>query len=246
MGRRKIEIEDDDDDLDDGGQPSGYVETPAAWESHPVAKQVQSVLDGLEAPPIDRATRSTLQRYLWRRQKHGDLFRDEWGSDGRGYITVLIRTILESEGNGPDALIDPIVSAVSSCMEPRWTEMGLKWIEAYDSIPLRALLQALRDLDAFEERDLSSHLSVAIRNRLRKILGPSVLPKPEPVKVKPRPKMVRPAGISEQSWNEVIALRKSQRSKTANFMEADNDRSRYKSTLGRRIELDYVDMSAQE
>jgi hypothetical protein len=127
--KRKAEVDDDDDD----GPPPGYVITPPAWESAPVAKQVQDILDAVDAPSVDKETRSTLQRYLWRRQKHGDMFRDGWGSDGRGYVTVLLRTILESDGNR-DALIEPVVVAVSSCMRPEWTNRGLAWIEAFDRL----------------------------------------------------------------------------------------------------------------
>jgi hypothetical protein len=38
-----------------------------------------------------------------------------FGTDGREHVIFLLRTILESEGNG-DALIVPIVGAVHSCM----------------------------------------------------------------------------------------------------------------------------------
>jgi hypothetical protein len=181
MGRKR---EDDDDDLP---PPAGYVASPPAWESEPVAKQVQSVLDGLEAPPIDRATRSTLQRYLYRRQRHGDLFRDECGSDGRGYITLLVRAIVESEGN-QDALIEPVVVAVASCMRPIWTSR-FEWISAFDQIPLVDTLNKLRDLDLFDERELAHYYSVSIKLKLWKIFGPDQVPKPAPAKVKREPKL---------------------------------------------------------
>jgi hypothetical protein len=40
-----------------------------------------------------------------------------FGGDGRGHVTLLLRTILESNGN-EDALIEPIVSAVELAMRP--------------------------------------------------------------------------------------------------------------------------------
>src|SRR5665811_1714515 len=90
----------DDDDEDDLPPPVGSVEPPPAWDCKPIAKQVQAVLDAVEAPQIDRETRLTLQRYLYRRNRYGAAFHgDDFGTDGRGYITLLCRTILESEGN---------------------------------------------------------------------------------------------------------------------------------------------------
>jgi hypothetical protein len=182
--KRKAEFDEDDDD----GPPPGYVITPPAWEAPPVAKQVQEILDAVEAPPVDKETRSTLQRYLWRRQRHGDLFRDEWGNDGRGYITLLLRTILESEGNG-DSLIEPVVVAVSSCMRPIWVNRGLDWIAAFDQIPLVGTLNKLRDLDLFDKNELAHYYALSIRRRLWKLFGPDAAP--EAPKVKQPPKQPR-------------------------------------------------------
>jgi hypothetical protein len=112
----------------------------------------------------------------------------KFGTEGRGHVTLLIRTILESEGN-QDALIEPIVSAVASCMRPEWTGLGLKWIESFDKIPLRAILETMRSLDLFSETSLGHYLSIALRNKLFNILGPAAMPNPaKPVKAKARPK----------------------------------------------------------
>jgi hypothetical protein len=194
----------DDDDHDDLPPPPNSVEKPPAWDCKPIAKQVQAVLDAVEAPQIDRETRLTLQRYLYRRNKYGAMFRDDFGTDGRGYITLLLRTILESDGN-QDALIEPIVSAVASSMRPIWVRRGLEWIAAFDRIPLMDILNKLRELDLFTEKELEQHYAIGIERRLWRIFGPDVVP--EPVKVKSRPKLTRPSGISEQSWNDVLALR---------------------------------------
>jgi hypothetical protein len=163
IGRPRL-VEDDDDDLDDLPPPPGRVEPPPAWDCKPIAKQVQAVLDAVEAPPIDKETRLTLQRYLYRRNRYGAMFRDDddFGADGRGYITLLLRTILESEGN-QDAVIEPIVSAVASSMRPIWVRRGLEWIAAFDRIPLMDILNKLRELDLFTEKELEA----ALRDRHR-------------------------------------------------------------------------------
>jgi hypothetical protein len=205
MGRPP-RLVDDDDDLDDLPPPPDSFEKPPAWDCKPIARQVQAVLDAVEAPPIDKETRLTLQRYLYRRNRYGAMFRDDdFGTDGRGYITMLLRTILESEGN-QDALIEPVVVAVSSCMRPIWVNRGLDWIAAFDQIPLVGILNKLRDLDLFDNNELTHFFELSIRRSLWKIFGQDEVP--EPVKVKPRPKLTRPSGISEQSWNDVLALRK--------------------------------------
>ena len=81
----------------------------------------------VEAPPVDADVRLTLQRHYDRREIFGE--------DGRGHVTLLLRTILEL-ANGAAALVEPIVSAISLCMKPQWTNKGLAWIEAWDAIPM--------------------------------------------------------------------------------------------------------------
>ncbi|SHJ97272.1 hypothetical protein SAMN05444159_2053 [Bradyrhizobium lablabi] len=87
-------------------------------------------------------------------------------------MTLLIRTILESEGN-QDALIEPIVSAVALCMLPEWTTKGLAWIEAFDKIPLTAIMRTMRGLDLFSEKTLWHYYAIALRNKLAAILEPT-------------------------------------------------------------------------
>src|ERR1035437_9082005 len=72
------------------------------WERDRFARQVREILDAVEAPPVDARVRLTFQKMLYRA--------DQFGTDGRGDITLLIRTIMESEGNGAAALVEPIVS----------------------------------------------------------------------------------------------------------------------------------------
>jgi hypothetical protein len=57
--------------------------------------------------------------------------------------------------------------------EPR----GLAWIEAFDHVPLMALLQTMVDLELFRPSTIGHYLFLALRNRLRKVF--------EPPKVKP-------------------------------------------------------------
>jgi hypothetical protein len=149
--------------------PSEELATATATPDKPKRKHrphMRTVRRRLEGRPSGRCSlRLTLQRTLYRSGKFGD-------GDGRGHVTLLIRTILESEGN-QDALIEPIVGAVSMCMRPEWTELGLRWIEAFDKIPLMAILQTMRGLDLFSERSLGCYYSIALRNKLAAILEPA-------------------------------------------------------------------------
>ena len=181
MGRRKAV--DDDDDGDDL-PPVDYVAPPPAWENESVVKQVQAILDALEAPPIDNATRSLFCRWLYRRQKFAETFRNErYGAEEQ--IVLVCRAILESDGNG-NALIEPIASAVSLCMRPEWTSKGVAWIDAFDKIPLLGTLKTLVDL--FGEKAAAEHLKEVLRRKLWRIFGPDVVPAAKPVKVKSLPK----------------------------------------------------------
>jgi hypothetical protein len=101
------------------------------------AARVDRLLVALgEVPPVDAAARARLARLL---DRHG-----------AQHVILLVRTIIESEGNA-NALIEPIISAVSSVMvfHPEWANRGLAWIEAFDNVPLTGLLQTMRDLELF-------------------------------------------------------------------------------------------------
>ena len=147
---------------------------PALWESPAFARQLDDILSALEVPPIDSETRGIFQRMLYR-QKY-------FGGDARGRVIFIIRCILESSGN-EGALIGPIVSAVSSCVTPELTNRGLQLIEAFDRIPLVAILQTMRGLDLFSEKSIGHYFPIAIRNKVWAILEPSVS-KPAPVRAK--------------------------------------------------------------
>jgi hypothetical protein len=132
--------------------------------------QLTRLLSDLEAPPIDDQSEGRLQRFL-----------DRFGQE---HVTLLVRTIIESEGN-EGALVEPIVSAVSSLIifHPKWTDRGLAWIEAFDKIPLVAIVETMRGLDLFKETSLAHYLSMILSNKLRKILEES----PPPPNPKRRP-----------------------------------------------------------
>jgi hypothetical protein len=175
MGCPRLIDDDADDDLPP--PPGASVDHRMPWETDRFAKEVQEILASVEASPVDAQVQRTLQKHLYR----SGIF----GTDGRGHVTLLIRTILESENNR-DALIEPIVSAVSSCMRPEWTGLGVRWIECFDSIPLKSMLSTLRDL--FGEHDLLDHYCVALRRKIAAILEPVQTAPQEKKKVKPQPK----------------------------------------------------------
>jgi hypothetical protein len=126
------------------------------------AETLASLLKALDAPPVDEGARVKLQKFL-----------DRHGAE---HVTLLIRTIIESEGNA-NALIEPVISAVSKLMvfEREWPNRGLAWIEAFDEIPLMALLQTMRDLDLFQPTSLGHYLFMVLRNRLAKVFEPAKL-----------------------------------------------------------------------
>jgi hypothetical protein len=167
--RRRRLIDDDDDDYDLPPPPGASFESPMPWETDRFAKEVDEILASVEAPPVDAQVHRTLHKHLYR----SGIF----GTDGRGHVTLLIRTIIESENN-QDALIEPIVSAVSACMRPEWTNRGLGWIAAFDQIQLVGILNQLHALDLFPEKELEQHYTTGIMRRLWRIFGPDVVPAP--------------------------------------------------------------------
>lgn len=131
---------------------------------------LQRLLMSVERPFVDPVVRARLQVLLERR--------------GQQHVMLLLRTIIESKGN-ENALVEPIVSAVSWVIAdyPKWTDKGLAWIEAFDSLDLAELVRTMRGLDLFKETSLPQYLSWVIGNKLRKIFEPSVH---QPAKQKPK------------------------------------------------------------
>jgi hypothetical protein len=139
------------------------------WESPVVAENVQKILDALEVPPIDEAMRSLLQRIWWRK--------NYFGEDGDGHVVLTLRCILESAGN-ENALVKPIVYAVSICLTPAVAGRGIELLEAFDQIPLMKILETMRGLDLFREQSLGSYIAIALKNKLAKMLQPIEHSKP--------------------------------------------------------------------
>ena len=138
------------------------------WDPKSGVKPVSEILAALEIA-VDDATRRELEKIFH--------LREYFHGDGRGHLTLLIRTVVESEGN-EGALIPPVISAVNSAMRPEWTAKGMQWIEAFDKIPLLSILDNMRSLELFRESSLGEYLGVSIQNRLWKAFGPDKIPQP--------------------------------------------------------------------
>jgi hypothetical protein len=162
------------------GRPPNVVvpAPPASWDNADAAAQVRAVLNAFDdVPPIDDQVRLTLQRWLYRQDKF-------FGGGGAGQITMVLRVFLESDVNR-DALIEPILSAVSWVKDPAFAKHGLSLLDAFDQIKLTELLATMRGLHVFPEGSIGSYLSVSTRNKVLKILEPA---KPKPAKARSEPK----------------------------------------------------------
>ena len=71
----------------------------------------------------DSGARVELQKALHRRDAYE-------GGTGSEHVIMILRAIIESEGNGLDALNEHTVRAVGSVIRPGWTSKGLAFIEA--------------------------------------------------------------------------------------------------------------------
>jgi hypothetical protein len=73
---------------------------------------------------------------------------------GEGHLTLLLRTLMESDGNA-DHVNEFTLLAISDVMlaHPEWPKKGLAWLEAFDSIDLRDVRdQARRNRNAVPQR----------------------------------------------------------------------------------------------
>ena len=176
MGRARKALDDDEDD--DLPPPPGYVEPPSPWDGPTSKKQLDKILASLGIPAIDPAARSALQRRLYRGK--------QLGQQARGSVTLLLRAIIESKGNGPRALQAPIVDAVHDAMKQEWLgARTAKWFAAFDDLPLTSLLDTMRGLDLFKEESLGKYLGMVLRNKLAKMINGAPVAKPvQPKKAK--------------------------------------------------------------
>ena len=110
---------------------------------------------------------------------------------GLPHATITLRTIVESSEANQCALIADIVDGVSDLIlaHPRWANLGLEWLAAFDQIDLTAIRRTAK---AANVQPLRVGIATLIAVELTKILGPSKLPKPpKPVKPKREPKPPR-------------------------------------------------------
>ncbi len=176
---------------------------PRPWECAAVAQAVQSIIDSFEdSPPIGADVRYFLQRTYYRREQFGD--------GGAGLITMILRCILESAGNA-DAIAEPaIIEAVGSCCMSPGLPHDMRLLEAFDQLNLVSILQTMRSLNLFKESSLAHYMAIALRNKLAVIFD---LPADTPAKParKPRPRWLRPPGLSNEAWDALIAKRRARR-----------------------------------
>ena len=106
---------------------------------------------------------------------------------GRPHVTIVLRTIVESIGNESELIAD-VIGGISDLVRthPRWVNLGLAFIEAFDAI---SLAQVRKTAKATGVQPLRDAIMTLVCVELEKLLGPSRLPKPpKPVKVKLPPK----------------------------------------------------------
>lgn len=129
----------------------GLVEWGAALNA------AKRLLVALDAPQVTPEALERLQKVI---RYHGE-----------ERATLVIRTIIESEGNEL-ALIEPVISAVSQVMSrrPDWPERGLAWIAAFDAIPLLQIVETMRGLEIFREESIGVHLAASLESKLAKLL----------------------------------------------------------------------------
>jgi hypothetical protein len=109
---------------------------------------------------------------------------------GQPHVTIVLRTIVESEGNESELVAD-VIGAISDLVRthPRWVNLGLAFIEAFDKISLAEIRKTAKATGVQPLRDA---IMTLLCLDLEKLLGPSRLPKPlKPPRIKREPKPPR-------------------------------------------------------
>lgn len=104
-------------------------------------------------------------------------------SHGAGHVTIVLRSIVESEGNERE-LTAEMIAAVSHIIRsvPRWPALGLAFIEAFDGADLRNI----RDLAKQSKvRPLHTAIATILFLTLCERLGPPVVIRPAKPAAKP-------------------------------------------------------------
>lgn len=125
---------------------------------------------------------------------------------GEQHTTLVIRTIIESEGNEL-ALIEPVIFAVSDVMasKPDWPEKGVAWIAAFDAIPLLQIVETMRGLEIFRETSLGTYLAVAIESRLLRAFPEAPAPEIAPPAKVPMSQARVPAILAKVTLGRELA-----------------------------------------
>jgi hypothetical protein len=140
--------------------PELTISAPLPHERQEFVDRLQAIIDALEIGDLPKDVRLFLQKKLRRHDFLRSVDAKRFHAKGEEEVTILLRTVFESS-NGAAALTMPILPAVSGCMEPRWVDHGLAWIEFFDSVGLVRLLEQIRALDFCDEGDLETHLREA-------------------------------------------------------------------------------------
>jgi len=87
---------------------------------------------------------------------------------GEEHVTLLLRTIMESENNRM-ALVEPILWAVSDVMlaNPKWPAKGLEWLEAFDTLDLCGIWAKSKEANGAppERHGVASKITEALQQR---------------------------------------------------------------------------------
>lgn len=162
----------EDEDSDDLPAPAGTVELYRhQWETDELAAEVRGILAAIDVPPAN-------DQVMFEFQKTCTAVACSRRMAAAG-SSLACRCILELEGNA-DAFRQPFVSAVlSAACSKEFAYRGLELVAAFDEIRLVDIMQTMKSLEFFLQKDVVSDLSTIVRNKLRRILAPPA-PQPEP------------------------------------------------------------------
>jgi len=208
MARAKRDDDDDDDFVPRVGRPRTPEQfgppRPEPYQREPYARHLKVVLDALEIGYLGPDERMYLQRIMWRTDRLRDCYPDRFPARGEDSIVLTLRSITEST-NGCEALVLPIIKAISSCTHEAWVNSG-SWFEALDELPLLETLKVLRILG------IEDQLERVVRQKLYEMLGPPVAAAPK--KKPPTRTMARPPNVSPDTGAEVMELHKAAKRET--------------------------------
>jgi hypothetical protein len=119
---------------------------------------------------------------------------------GEGHLILVLRTIVESEGNEA-MLVEPVIYAISNILaaHPAWGECGLAWLEAFDSIKLKELAATAK------ANRRASPASAAIATMLHERLSPLFDPPPKPKRQPKAPYVYKRGPRKPKAQPEAVA-----------------------------------------